>query len=192
MGITLGGIGRDIFREERNSVIEKAQKKALTLNTYIKKSYDVTSVGKALWKQQAVPAIMFGKQIVILNKKIKEKLQVIENNVYRNLLGVGPTTPVETLRGEIGASEVDSRVMETVLMFARDTLQGKFEDIKGYMTHDLESGKGRWAREIKKLEQELELGQDELKTISKKELKTKIRGKDTKKWEEIDYKFHFT
>ena len=33
LGITLGGIGRDIFREERNNVIEKAQKKALTLNT---------------------------------------------------------------------------------------------------------------------------------------------------------------
>ena len=150
LGVTLGGIGRDIFREERNNVIEKAQKKALALNTYVKKSYDVTSVGKALWKQQAVPAIMFGKQIVILNKKIKEKLQIIENNVYRNLLGVGPKTPVETLRGEKGASEVDSRVMETVLMFAKDTLQGKFEDIKGYMTHDLETGKERWVREIKK------------------------------------------
>ena len=27
LGVTLGGIGRDIFREERNNVIEKAQKK---------------------------------------------------------------------------------------------------------------------------------------------------------------------
>ena len=90
-------------------------------------------------------------------------MQVIENNVYRNLLGVGPTTPVETLRGEIVASEVDSRIMETMLQFARDTLQGKFEDIKSYMTHDLETGKGRWAKEIIKFEQELELGQDDLK-----------------------------
>ena len=38
LGVTLGGVGRDIFREERNNVIEKAQKKALTLNTYIKKA----------------------------------------------------------------------------------------------------------------------------------------------------------
>merc|ERR1712030_166509 len=51
-------------------------------------------------------------------------------------------------------------------------------------THDLETGKGRWAREVKKLEREFEIGQDELKTISKKELKEKIREKDTKKWEE--------
>ena len=118
-------------------MIEKAQKKALALNTYVRKSYDVTSVGKALWKQQAVPGIMFGKQVVTLNKKIKEKLQVIENNVYRGILGIGPSAPVETLRGEVGASEVESRVMETILMFVRGTLQGGFEDIKTYMTHDL-------------------------------------------------------
>merc|ERR1711984_15882 len=134
-------------------------------------------------KQQAVPGIMFGKQVVILNKKIKEKLQVIENNVYRGILRIGPTAPVETLR-EVGASEVESRVAETILMFMRSTLQGEFEDIKSYMTHDLETGKGRWAREVKKLEREFEIGQDELKTISKKELKEKIREKDTKKWEE--------
>ena len=79
--------------------------------------------------------------MVTLTKKIGDKLQKIENNVYRYLLGVGPTTPVETLRGEIGASSVESRIMETMLTFTRDTLQGKFVDIKGYMEHDLETGK---------------------------------------------------
>ena len=83
-----------------------------------------------MWKQQAVPALLFGKQVVTLTKKIIDKLQKIENNVYRYLLGVGPTTPVETLRGEVGASSVESRIMETMLTFTRDTLQGKFEDIK--------------------------------------------------------------
>ena len=154
------------------------------MNTYIKKSYDITSVGKTLWKQQAVPGIMFGKQVITLNKNIRDKLQVIENNVYRRIIGVGPTTPVETLRGEIGASEVNTRVAETILMFVRSTLQGEFEDIKSYITHNLETGKGRWTREVKKLEREFELGQDELKTISKKDLKAKIKERDTKIWED--------
>ena len=99
-------------------------------------------------------------------------------------MGVGPTTPVETLRGEIGASGVESRIMETMLTFARDTLQGKFEDVKSYMEHDLETGKGKWDRMIHKYEQDLELEQDELKTISKKDLKAKIKERDTKIWEE--------
>ena len=69
-------------------------------------------------------------------------------------------------------------------MFVRSTLQGEFEDIKSYMNHDLETGKGRWAKEVKKLEREYELRQDELKTIGKKELKERIRERDTRKWRE--------
>ena len=63
----------------------------------------------------------------------------------------------------------------------KDKVYGKFEDIKSYMTHDLETGKGRWAREIIKFEQELELGQDDLKIISKKDLKEKIREREIQK-----------
>ena len=73
LGVTLGGVGRDIFRDERENLIERAQKKAMTLKSCVKKSYDITSVGKALWKQQAVPALLFGKQVVTLNKKNKRK-----------------------------------------------------------------------------------------------------------------------
>ena len=126
LGVMVGGYGRDIFKYERESVIEKAQKRAAQIKGYIKKSYDRTTVGKAIWKLQMIPALMYGKEVVILSKKVIEKLQAIENRVYRYLIGVAGSTPVVTLRGEIGASRVETRAMETVLMFARDTLQGKF------------------------------------------------------------------
>merc|ERR1712030_7663 len=74
------------------------------------------------------------------------------------------------------------RVAETILMFVRSTLQGELEGIKSCMLHDLETGKGRWAKEVKKLEREFGLEQDELKIIGKKELKEKIREKETMKW----------
>ena len=125
------------------------------MKMYIKKNYDITSVGKAVWKLQAIPALLFGKQVVTLPKKTIDKLQKIENNVYRYLIGVGATTPVATLRGEVGASSVESRIMETVLVFTWDTLQGKFVDVKSYMEHDLGTGKGKWAKTVYKLEQEL-------------------------------------
>ena len=91
---------------------------------------------------------------------------------------------METLRGEVGASSVESRVMETMLSFARDTLQGKFEDIKGYMEHDLITNKGRWAKMIQKYGQEIGIEQEELKTLSKKDIKDKVRERDTRIWEE--------
>ena len=66
LGITLGGNGRDIFKYERESLIDKTQKKATAIKSYIKKSYDITSVGKAVWKMQAIPALLFGKQVVTI------------------------------------------------------------------------------------------------------------------------------
>ena len=48
LGVTLGGKGRDIFKYERESLIGKAQKKVTAIKSYIKKSYDITSVRKAV------------------------------------------------------------------------------------------------------------------------------------------------
>ena len=104
-----------------------------------------------------IPAILYGKQVVILTKKLIDKLQTIENGVYRYLLGVGNTTPVVTLRGEVGASRVETRAMETALMFTRDTLQGRFEKVKSYMSHETETIKGRWAKAVNKYRQKIGL-----------------------------------
>ena len=75
--------------------------------------------------------------------------------MYRYLLGVNDTTPVTTLRGEVGASKIESRVMETVMTFTSETLQGKFNKVKDYMKHELETGKGRWAKKVDKYRQEI-------------------------------------
>ena len=184
LGITLGGKGRDIFKYERESLVERAQRKATVIKSYIKKSYDITSVGKVVWKLQAISALLFGKQVVTLSKKLIDKIQKIENNMYRYLIGVGGTTPVATLRGEVEASSIESRIMETVLNFTRDTLQGRFIDVKSYMEHDLETGKGRWSRTVQKYRQELGIRHNDLKEISKKEIKNKVKERDTRLWEE--------
>ena len=131
LGVIIGGFGRDIFRFERENLIAKAQKKAAQIKSYIKKSYDITMVGKAVWKLQMIPALLYGKQVVILNKKLIDKLQTIENGVYRYILGVGNMTPVAALRGEIGASRIETRIAETVLMFT--TGVGKLLRVEGHI-----------------------------------------------------------
>merc|ERR1711888_92038 len=65
LGVLVGGYGRDIFKYERERVIEKAQKKAAQIKSYIKKSYDKTTVGEAVWKLQMMPALMYRKQVII-------------------------------------------------------------------------------------------------------------------------------
>ena len=72
-----------------------------------------------------------------------EKVQRIENKVWRYLLGIGGYSTVESLRGEIGSSMMLTRIMETMLLFVIDTLSSKFEDMKRYMNDTIERGRGQ-------------------------------------------------
>ena len=130
LGIKIGGRGRNIFEMENKMFNSKAEKQINILLAKIKRSADKVIVGKAIWKLMAIPAILFGRAVVTTSKKQIEKLQRLENKVWRYLLGIGGYSTVETLRGEIGASMVKSRVMQTMLMYVVDTLAGDFQKVK--------------------------------------------------------------
>ena len=65
--------------------------------------------------------------------------------MYRYLIGATGYTAVAALR-EVGASRVETKMMETVLMLAGDSLTGSFEKIKEYMIHETQTKKGVWIR----------------------------------------------
>ena len=67
-----------------------------------------------------------------------------ENKIWRCLLGIGGYSTVESLRGEIGASMVKSRIMQTMLMYVVDTLSSKFQNVKDMMKDTIEKEKGKW------------------------------------------------
>ena len=69
-------------------------------------------------------ALMFGKAVVMHSETEIGKIQTIEYKVYKYLIGVAGFVTVASLRSEIGSSKVITRVMESVIMFAMDTLDG--------------------------------------------------------------------
>ena len=101
-----------------------------------------------MWKLVMIAALLFEKVVVVTEKSTIAKIQAIENRVRKCLLGLGGYTTVAALKGEIGASMMESRIMETMLIFVRDTLTNNFEKIKTYMNHDIRTGKGQWIRTI--------------------------------------------
>ena len=64
LGITIGGRGRKIFQVENKNVLDKAKKKVNMVMGEVRKSADKAIVGKAVWKQMAVPSILFGRAVV--------------------------------------------------------------------------------------------------------------------------------
>ena len=49
--------------------------------------------------------------------------------MWRYLLGIGGYSTVESLRGEIGASSVRARIIETMLAYIINIINGKFNNI---------------------------------------------------------------
>ena len=66
-----------------------------------------------------------GNQVVNFTKTQIGELQATENGVYRKILGGAPKTVVETLRGDIGASLMESRIMENKILFLKSIQEGK-------------------------------------------------------------------
>ena len=123
----------------------------------VKKSCDVILVGKAIWKMMHIPAIIYGRTVVTTSEANITKLQRIENRIWRFLLGIGGYATVEALRGEIGASMVKSRIMETSLAYILDVINSEFEELKKLMLDSIKEGKGKWYNHVNKYRQELNI-----------------------------------
>merc|ERR1711913_123256 len=183
LGVMLGGHGRNIFEKANDIFLTNAEKQVYTLIGQIRKSADKVLVGKAIWKLMCLPSVLFGRAVVPTNEARIEGLQRLENRVWRFLMGVGGYSTVDALRGEMGASLVGSRIMETMLLYAIDTMQGGFQNIKNMMEDTMKVKKGRWYVSIEKYMENLGISWEVLKKMPREELKRRVRIYDTKKWE---------
>ena len=82
-------------------------------------------VGRAIWKAMAILQALYGRAVIPTSETDIMKLQRIENIVWR-FLGIGGYSTEESLRGEIGASSVRARIMESMLAYVIDVNKGKF------------------------------------------------------------------
>merc|ERR1712055_1017417 len=144
LGIKVGGRGRNIFEKENDEFLAKAEKKVNLIMAEVRKSADKAVVGKAIWKLMAIPAILFGRAVVPTCASRVEGLQRLENRVWRYLLDIGGYSIIDDLRGEMGASMVKSRVMETTLQYVRSTVNSEFDNVKELMQDTIDTERGRW------------------------------------------------
>ena len=104
--------------------------------------------------------------------------------MWRYLLDIGGYSTIDALRGEVGASLVKSRIMETTLQYVRSTMSSDFENIKEMMLDTINTGKGRWFNNVNSYRIELGITWEDLYEMTSAELKNRIKMYDTKIWEE--------
>ena len=114
LGITIEDY-RDIFRKHKQSKLQLAEKLANNTYSVINRCSNKMIIGKAYWKSIAIPAIIYGSGVIEWNQQERQKMQVIENKVCRKILSAPRWAANSALRGEIGISKVDTRLMQNRL-----------------------------------------------------------------------------
>ena len=111
-------------------------------------------------------------------------MQSTENGVYRKILGARESTVVEVLRGEIGASAMETRCVEARLMMAKSIYDSKNDWMKEILGKVRESAGNSWNRGLNRCLEKIGISYEELTGMGKAELKRKVREYDTRKWKE--------
>ena len=182
LGVTVGGKYSNIFEIENKKVLRKADKKVFSTMEEVNKSANKALVGKAIWKQIKVPSILSGRAVVPTCNTLAEKLQRKENKVWRHAMGIGGYSTIAGLRGEIGASLMKTRVMKATLQYARDVMNGEFENIKRMMEDIFRMRKGEWYRVVDSYLQELKIDWKTLCSMTKEGINRMMLEYDTEKW----------
>ena len=78
---------KDMYQEQRRAMMKKAQKMGNLTHGIICRSCNKLMIGKTYWKNLALPGILYGINVITLTEKEVNQLQVIENGVYRRILG---------------------------------------------------------------------------------------------------------
>ena len=140
-------------------------------------------VGKTFWKGIALANILYASEIIVFNKENLNKLQKIENKVYRLILNLPIYTAVGFLRGEIGASDVISRDMKNKILFMKHALtEDRNQLLKSIMTHNISLNDTIWVKKTIQHLQEVELNVKDVCDMSIQMIKNKINEKDSDKW----------
>ena len=174
---------KDCFKVHKEEMLQKAQKLANMTYPIIAKSCNKLLIGKTYWKSIALPSILYGTNVMQLTDTEIGKLQTIENSVYRQILGAPRYAPNATLRGEIGASSMRKRIIESRLKYMKSIETGRnplLEDIlytiKRY---------GKWQKWYDKTEEygkEFNHSIAEIEDLSENELRRTLNEYDTERW----------
>merc|ERR1712002_845454 len=116
--------GIDIFKKQKLKMKKKAETIAKNSYAVIEKCCNMILIGKTFWKGVALPSILMGNQAANFSQTQINQLQTIENRVYRKVLGGAHNTVLETIRGDIGASLMECRIMENKILFVKNIMEG--------------------------------------------------------------------
>ena len=173
---------REIYGTHRKAVVSRAKWRGRETCSAIERSYNRVLVGKTIWKDVELPGLLFGSGIYSFSKQQERALQTIENMVYRAMLRGPSYVAAETLRGEIGASSMESRLMKSRLLLAKSFRESDNGLVREIMERVERDNKNLWNIDLKRCMEKTGIDSDSLSTMSKEQVRDRVLEFDTDEW----------
>ena len=139
-------------------------------------------VGKTIWKDVELPGLLFGAGLLKFTVGQVEALQRTENMVYRAILRAPSYVAVETLRGEIGSSCMSSRLIKGTLLLAKSMMESENGLVRDVLERVRMDDKNAWNRGLRGCLDRVGLEFENLRELSKEQLRMKVIEMDTIEW----------
>lgn len=175
---------RNIFKQQKVNMIQKGRKLANLTYSVIARSCNKIMVGKAYWKGVVIPSILYGASIININETEIKTLQRIENGVYRNILGASKYAPICTLRGEIGASLMKTRIINGRFQYLKSIEEGENQLLKEIVGEMFEDDRNKWMKVTKTYMNTVGVRRGNIIRMKKTEIKEATRKWDSANWKE--------
>ena len=174
--------GKDYFRKHKELVIGRARRMANITFSVIHKSCNKLLVGKTYWKNVVLPSLLHGNSVIIWNVAEMEKLQRSENAVWRAILGAPQYSPLVTLQGEIGTSNMKTRDIKAKINYIGH-LRGSNNKLLTALYEDiLDWKKGKWFETITSYKEMLNIPNYDLLDLTKEDIKRRVYELDGERW----------
>ena len=183
LGITITD-GRKYLKNFKDQKIKLARKMSGITFSIIARSCNKLLIGKTYWKSVVLPSILNAGAVIDWNVGELERLQVIENSVWRQILGAPSYVAVEALRGEVGSATMLERDMKTKLCYLKHILEGK-NDLLVNILHEMrESRRGmQWLKTVKQYLKNINvINMNLLQQYNENNIKTKVKEWGEERW----------
>ena len=107
---------RDCFRKNRMERIESAERMVNMTYSVVERSCDRLLMGKTFWKSVVLPGVLHAGELMVWSRSELDKLQRLENGVWRQVMRAPSYAAVAGLQGEVGCSSVRARDMKLSLI----------------------------------------------------------------------------
>lgn len=184
LGLTINNT-KNCFKVQKEKSILKAKQMANLTYAIIAQCCNKIQIGKVFWKNIVLPSVLFCSNIINFTKVEIATLQRIENSVFRQILGAPKYAQEATLRGEVGASKMETRILTGQIEYLQYILKDDGNSLVRRIGQEMiAEKKDKWIRDTEKYLKEVKMEYNMLQNISKQEIKLKTKDWDTEKWKE--------